>query len=155
MVDEEGREGLSRGHMGWAGRQSQMYLPLYTFWCSSSLCRLGFFIRRVLQHHLPVRAFPWGRVLLWILLSSSHCWRLPSSIFSCSLLCACHTTRRPPPHVCTVKGLCFGKARSSFILRQPITSSVSHETLFGISGRSPACRFEREIWWIVKRLRFP
>ena len=35
---------------------------------------------------------------------------------------ACHTTaRRPPPHVCTVKGLCFGKAHSSFILRQPIT----------------------------------
>ena len=44
-----------------------------------------------------------------------------SCILSCSLLCACHVARRPPPHVCTVKGLCLGKARSSFILRQPIT----------------------------------
>ena len=69
VVNKEGCEGLSCGHMSWAGRQSQMYLPLYMFWCSSSLRRLGFFIRRVLHHHLPVCASPWSRVLL----SSSHC----------------------------------------------------------------------------------
>ena len=121
VINKERREGLSRGHMSRAGRQSQMYLLLHTFWCCSSLRQLGFFIRRILHHHLPVRASPWSRVLLWILLSSSHGWRLSSGIFSCSLLRTRHKTRRPPPHVCTVKGLCFGKARSSFILRQPIT----------------------------------
>ena len=72
VVNEECREGFSRGHMSRAGRQSQMYLPLHKFWCSSSLCRLGFFIRRILHHHLPICALPWRRVLLWILLSSSH-----------------------------------------------------------------------------------
>ena len=72
VIDEKHREGLSRGHMSRASRQSQMYLPLHTFWCFSSLRRLGFFIRRILHHHLPVCALPWRRALLWILLSSSH-----------------------------------------------------------------------------------
>ena len=72
VINEERREGLSRGHMSRAGRQSQMYLLLHTFWCCSSLRRLGFFIRRILHHHLLVCWLPWRRVLLWILLSSSH-----------------------------------------------------------------------------------
>ena len=72
VINEERGEGLSRGHMNRAGRQSQMYLLLHAFWCCSSLRRLGFFIRRILHHHLPVCWLPWGRILLWILLSSSH-----------------------------------------------------------------------------------
>ena len=72
VINKERCEGLSRGHMNRAGRQSQMYLLLHTFWCCSSLRRLGFFIRRILHHHLSVCWLPWRRVLLWILLSSSH-----------------------------------------------------------------------------------
>ena len=73
VVNEESREGFSRGHMGWAGWQSQVYLLLYPSWCPCPLRWLGVFIRRVLQHHLPVRTSPWSRVLLRVLLSSSHC----------------------------------------------------------------------------------
>ena len=72
VINKERCEGLGRGHMSRAGRQSQMYLLLHTFWCCSSLRRLGFFIRRILHHHLPVCWLPWRRILLWILLSSSH-----------------------------------------------------------------------------------
>ena len=41
VVDKERREGLSRGHMSRAGRQSQVYLLLHACWCCSSLRRWG------------------------------------------------------------------------------------------------------------------
>ena len=80
VVNKESCEGLSCGHMGWAGWQSQVYLFLHPFRCLCSLHLLGVIfvqtlIRRVLQHHLSVRSSPRLRVLLRVALSSSssHC----------------------------------------------------------------------------------
>ena len=41
MINKKRGEGLSRGHMSRAGRQSQVDLLLYSCWCCSSLRRLG------------------------------------------------------------------------------------------------------------------
>ena len=71
VIDKKRREGLSRGHMSRAGRQSPDVSASSRIWCCSSLRRLGFFIRRILHHHLPVW-LPWRRILLGVLLSSSH-----------------------------------------------------------------------------------
>ena len=139
MVNEESHEGFSRGHMGWAGSQSQVYLLLHSFRCGRSLHLLGvIFVRGVLQHHLPIRS-SWSRVLLRVGLSSPHCYWFASGVFPCSLLGSRHAHRRPPPHVCTVKGLYLEQGVLQFYMRQPITRSVSHETLFGIRRRSLAC----------------
>ena len=122
MVDEKGGEGFSSSDVGWARWQGEVNLLLHTFWCLRSLRRLWgiliwSLIRGLFQHHLPVCSSPLLGVLLRVALasSSSHCQRLASCVFPYSLLGSCHVTRRPPPHSCTVKGLCLGKARSSFI----------------------------------------
>ena len=73
VVYKESCKRFSCGHMSWACWQSQVYLFLHTLRCSCSFCRLGVFIRRVLQHHLPVCTSPGLRVHLRVLLSSSHC----------------------------------------------------------------------------------
>ena len=78
MVNEKGGEGLSSSDVGWAHWQGEVNLFLHTSWCLCSLCWLWgiliwSLIRRVLQHHLPVRYPPWHRVLLWVGLSSPHC----------------------------------------------------------------------------------
>ena len=115
VVNKESCKRFSCGHMSWACWQSQVYLLLHTLRCSCSLHQLGVLIRGVLQHHLPVRTSPGLRVCLPVLLSSSHCQWLSSCVFPCSLLGSHHATRRPPPHVCMVKGLYLSQARSSFI----------------------------------------
>ena len=115
VVNKESCKRFSRGQMSWACWQNQVYLLLHMLWCSCSLCQLGVLIRGVLQHHLPVRTSPGLRVCLRVLLSSSHCQRLSSCVFPCCLLGSRHATGRPPPHVCTEKGLYLSQGHSSFI----------------------------------------
>ena len=80
MVNEKGGEGFSSSDVGWTCWQGEMDLFLHTFRCPCSLHRLWIIfvqtlIRRVLQHHLPVRSSPWLRVRLRVALSSSSSHR--------------------------------------------------------------------------------
>ena len=78
MVNEKGDKGFSSGDVGWTHWQGEMNLLLHVLQCLCSLRRLWVIfiwtlIRRVLQHHLPVRSSPWCGVLLQVGLSSPHC----------------------------------------------------------------------------------
>ena len=128
MVNEKGGKGFSSSDVGWARWQGEVNLLLHAFWCLRSLRRLWgiliwSLIRGVFQHYLPVRSFPWRRVLLWVGLSSSSS-PLLTVFLSCLFL---QFALYVPCSKETSTSRLYGKRSVSeqgapqFYMRQPIT----------------------------------
>ena len=91
MINKEGLKGFGGRHVHRRCRQRQMDLLHHLLLaCCTPLLRL-FFIRRIFNDDLSITSPRFGlRFGCWIL-SSSHSYRLSSSIFPCSLLRTSHT----------------------------------------------------------------